>query len=158
MSLHSTFKRDLPSKEEIDVEWIPAVGGLVLYQGNVLLVLRANPPGKGEWAVPGGRVLPGETLEQAVEREVREETGIVVKATESILAFRIVDHDANGVVRSRYCVTDFVAEYISGEITARDDALDVMWASPDDVVRLAKQNLNEMTEVLLSVVSEFCDL
>ncbi len=139
-------------------EWSPAVGALVLHCGKVLLVLRANSPYKGEWAVPGGRVLPGETLQQAVEREVQEETGIVVRASDPILAFRIVDYDASGAICSRYCVTDFMAQYISGEITPGDDALDAMWASPADVARLAKHHLNAITQTLLSSVPEFNDV
>lgn len=159
VELRNAFSSDAvyggSSKQE---EWIAAVGALVLHCGKVLLVLRANSPYKGEWAVPGGRVLSGETLQQAVEREVQEETGIVVRACESILSFRVVDYAANGAVRSRFCVTDFVAQYINGEITPGDDALDAMWASPADAAQLAGHHLNPVTQTLLCTLPEFNDV
>ncbi len=57
---------------------VVAVGGVAVVDGAVLLVRRANPPQAGRWTVPGGRVEPGEALSAAVERELREETGLRV--------------------------------------------------------------------------------
>ncbi|MDA3039969.1 MAG: NUDIX domain-containing protein [Actinomycetota bacterium] len=56
-----------------------AVGAVVIVDGHLLLVERGRPPAVGEWSVPGGRVEPGETLAEAVEREVLEETGLRVR-------------------------------------------------------------------------------
>jgi 8-oxo-dGTP diphosphatase len=55
----------------------PAVGAVVFKGDAVLLVQRANPPSRGMWAIPGGRVRLGETLQAAAEREILEETGVV---------------------------------------------------------------------------------
>jgi 8-oxo-dGTP pyrophosphatase MutT (NUDIX family) len=57
-----------------------AVGAVVIYEKKVLLVLRGKPPAEGLWAIPGGSVDLGETLQMAAEREVLEETGLHVKA------------------------------------------------------------------------------
>lgn len=55
-----------------------AVGGIVVVDGHLLLVERGRPPAEGQWSIPGGRVEAGETLGRAVEREIAEETGLVV--------------------------------------------------------------------------------
>ena len=55
------------------------MGGVALIADHLLMVRRANPPEAGKWSIPGGRVEPGETLREAVEREVREETGLRVE-------------------------------------------------------------------------------
>jgi 8-oxo-dGTP diphosphatase len=55
------------------------VGGMVLQNGKVLLLLRKRPPEVGTWSLPGGRVEFGERLEDAVVRELREELGIMVE-------------------------------------------------------------------------------
>ncbi len=57
-----------------------AVGALVFRENRVLLVKRNQPPGKGFWAIPGGRLKLGETLKEAAEREVMEETGVIIRA------------------------------------------------------------------------------
>jgi 8-oxo-dGTP diphosphatase len=59
-----------------------AVGAVIVEDGALLLVRRARPPAVGQWSVPGGRVERGERLEDAVSREVREETGLVVTVGE----------------------------------------------------------------------------
>src|SRR5437763_11981549 len=63
--------------------------------GRILLVLRANDPGRGLWSLPGGRVEPGETPEQAVVREVREETGLEVSVGPALLRIAIGDYQGD---------------------------------------------------------------
>jgi ADP-ribose pyrophosphatase YjhB (NUDIX family) len=58
---------------------VVAVGGVAVVEGALLMVQRANPPGAGRWTVPGGRVEAGESVTAAVERELREETGLDVR-------------------------------------------------------------------------------
>ena len=57
-----------------------AVGAIVIRDDEVLLVKRNKPPGRGLWSIPGGSIELGETLQEAAEREIREETGVIIRA------------------------------------------------------------------------------
>jgi ADP-ribose pyrophosphatase YjhB (NUDIX family) len=91
--------------------------------GRVLLIQRGNEPGRGLWSLPGGRVEPGESDEQAVAREVAEETGLTVTVGEL----------AGRVRRGRYDIGDYFATIVSGELAAATDALDACWADPREM-------------------------
>ncbi|WP_214364353.1 NUDIX hydrolase [Pseudonocardia sp. H11422] len=106
---------------------IPCVGGIVVDAGGrLLLVQRANDPGRGLWSVPGGRVEPGETDEQALVRELAEETGLVV-APGPLLG---------RVVRGPYVIADYRCEPVGGELRAGDDAADARWVDASALARL----------------------
>ena len=111
---------------------VPAVGAVVVHGGAVLLVRRARAPSRGVWAVPGGRIELGETLAEAAEREVREETGVRVRAGEPIWSFDSVVRDAGGRVAFHYVIVDLLADYVAGEPRAGDDALEARWVRPED--------------------------
>jgi ADP-ribose pyrophosphatase len=110
-----------------------AVGVLVVRGSEVLLVLRANAPAKGSWAVPGGSIALGESLQEAAEREVREETGVEVRGAEVVHAFDVIERDAAGAVLHHYVVVDVRAEWVAGEPRAGDDALDARWQPIGDL-------------------------
>ena len=122
------------------------VGAVVFHEDGVLLVQRRNPPCADEWAIPGGKVRLGETLQQAAEREILEETGIQIKAGEPVFAFDLIETDASGEVRWHYAIIDLQADYISGEIRAGDDAIAAAWLKPED---LATVTVNSTTQKLL---------
>jgi 8-oxo-dGTP diphosphatase len=124
----------------------PAVGAVVVRGDRVLLVQRRDPPNADQWAIPGGSVRLGETLQAAAEREVLEETGVTVRAGRPVFAFDVVERDAAGAVRYHYVVVDVLAEHVSGEPRARDDALDAAWLSAQDLRRLP---VNTATRELL---------
>jgi len=126
-----------------------AVGGVVIRGRRVLLVRRAKAPSKGQWAIPGGRVELGETLQEAVEREVFEETGVRVQAGEICHVFDVVRRDDAGRVRFHYVIVDLVAEYVSGEPRAADDASEAGWLSPDELRDLT---VNRNTRELLKKI------
>lgn len=108
-----------------------AVGAIVLdAEGRVLLVRRARPPGAGLWTVPGGKLEPGETLAQAVAREVREETGLVVEV--GALAC-VVERIGDGY---HYVILDYCARAIGGALAAGDDAAAARFVGPDELARL----------------------
>lgn len=130
------------------------MGAVVFHQGAVLLVQRANPPCSQEWAIPGGKVRLGETLQHAAEREILEETGIRIKAGEPIYAFDLIETDAQGDVQWHYAIIDLQGEYLEGEIKAGDDATAAAWFRPED---LAEVTLNTTTRKLLKTRFGFCD-
>jgi ADP-ribose pyrophosphatase len=113
-----------------------AVGAIVFNEDKVLLVLRGKPPSKNLWSIPGGRVKLGETLQQAVEREIGEETGLTIIAREPIYTFDVVERDEKGRIRFHYVIVDLAADYLSGEPRPGDDAIDVRWVSPKDAKTL----------------------
>jgi len=99
---------------------IPCVGGIVHDERHrLLLIRRANDPGRGLWSLPGGRVETGETDQQAVVREMHEETGLLVESGPLI----------GRVVRGNYAIADYRCTVVGGELRAGDDALDARWCS-----------------------------
>jgi ADP-ribose pyrophosphatase YjhB (NUDIX family) len=104
---------------------VPCVGAIVHdAAGRLLLIRRGREPHRGRWSLPGGRVEAGESPEQAVEREVREETGLSVLAGAPVGRVRI---QGDGVV---YDVVDLACALVApGEVpVAGDDAADVQFA------------------------------
>lgn len=122
------------------------VGAVVIHEGRILLVKRASPPGKGFWAIPGGLVELGETVREAAERELLEETGISVRARDAFYLFDFIDRDADGTIRYHYVIVDFLADYLGGEPRAADDVSDARWLSPAEAAAL---NLSPTTRKLL---------
>ncbi|MCR6727387.1 NUDIX hydrolase [Agrobacterium fabrum] len=100
-------------------------------QKRILLVQRANPPDKGCWTLPGGRVDPGETLELAAISEIFEETGLVVRIVRELGKLHVPD-GKGGI----YEIHDFLAEKISGEASAGDDAAAIGWFRNDELSKL----------------------
>jgi 8-oxo-dGTP diphosphatase len=106
-----------------------AAGAVVLHEDKVLLVLRGQPPAEGVWAIPGGSVELGETLQAAAEREVLEETGLHVRAGEIIYTFEAIQRDEAGRVKFHYVIIDLLAEPLdpAQPCCAADDVRDAGW-------------------------------
>lgn len=115
---------------------VVAVGAVVFREGAVLLVKRGKPPNQGQWAIPGGSVHLGETLQAAAEREILEETGLTVRAGEPVLTFESIQPDDQGRVAYHYVIIDLEAVYVAGEPEAADDAADARWVTADDMQNL----------------------
>jgi ADP-ribose pyrophosphatase len=113
-----------------------AAGAVVFKENAVLLVQRGHPPAEGTWAIPGGSVLVGETLQQAAEREILEETGVVIRAAEPVYAFDVIERDEGGRVRFHYVIVDLAAEYVEGTPCGASDAADARWVSAAELPRL----------------------
>jgi len=97
------------------------VGAVLIHEGRVLLIRRGKEPLRGRWVVPGGTVELGETLEQALVREVLEETGLVVRPREVVAVFDRIHRDAHRVAY-HYVIVDYLCDYVSGEARAASDA------------------------------------
>jgi mutator protein MutT len=110
------------------------VGGVVVRDGRVLLARRGKQPLYGRWVVPGGTVELGETLEEALVREMREETGLEVEPIELLTVFDRIQRDGERVLY-HYVIADYLCSWRSGEARAASDALEVVWAAPADLAR-----------------------
>ncbi|HEY2489892.1 MAG TPA: NUDIX domain-containing protein [Streptosporangiaceae bacterium] len=112
---------------------VPCVGAIITdAAGRLLLIKRGHEPGKGLWSIPGGRVEPGETDEQAVIREVREETGLVVQPGRLIGAVR-----RPAPAGAMLDIRDYAATVTGGTLAAGDDADDARWAGPAELPGLS---------------------
>lgn len=121
---------------------VVAVAGIVLDErGRVLLVQRGKPPGEGLWSVPGGKLEATETLAQAVTREVREETGLLVEVGPLACVIERIGDDHH------YVILDYLAHVIGGTLAAASDARDARWVSSDGLAALP------LTEGLLDVLA-----
>lgn len=129
-----------------------AVGAIVFKDNRVLLVRRGKPPAEDQWAIPGGRVEIGESLQESAEREILEETGIVIRALVPVYTFDVIDRDTSGRIRFHYVIVDLTAEYIRGEPRAGDDAAAARWVSSDE---LATLKVSSKTRQLLKTHFDF---
>ena len=124
------------SRREYPQRSIVGVGAIVIKDGRVLLVQRAAPPSQGLWAIPGGSLEAGETLQQGAEREIREETGITIRAGEPVYAFDFLQYDDEKRLQYHFVIVDVEGEYLEGEVKAADDALAARWISPAELAGL----------------------
>jgi ADP-ribose pyrophosphatase YjhB (NUDIX family) len=111
---------------------VVGVGAVVVKGGKALIVKRAHEPRKGEWSLPGGRVELGETLVDAVRREIKEETGLDVDVGPIVEVFDRV-HRAGDRVRYHFVIVDYLCTWVAGELRAADDAEDAAWVSAEEV-------------------------
>lgn len=126
---------------------VPGVGVAILQDDRLLLVQRRHDPGRGLWAVPGGRVELGETLRDAARREVKEETGLVVSLGPVIWVGESIGPGRPPAWH--FTLVDFLGSVESGVLRAGDDAAQVAWVGLEEVERLAAPaSMLEVVEVL----------
>ena len=124
---------------------IPCVGAVVFdAQGRLLMIQRGHDPGAGLWSIPGGRIEPGETDEQALVRELLEETNLQVMVGK--LVGRVQREGPGGTVID---IRDYAATVAAGTLRAGDDAADARWVTTAELARL------EVTEGLIEALTEW---
>ncbi len=145
---------------------VVGVGAFVEHEGRVLLIRRGKAPGEGLWAIPGGRQRHGESVAQAAEREVFEETSVQIRAHEMVYCFETmfdragVDIEGARVLHGpgsqhleqtagqaepaiaaayHYLIIDLRGEYLGGTPRPGDDARDARWFTPDELREIRAQ-------------------
>ncbi len=126
------------------------VGAVIFRDKKVALVRRGGPPSEGKWSIPGGLLELGESLEDALRREVREETGIEVEVIERCAVLERILRDSWGRVEYHYVLIDFVCSYLSGELEAASDTRAAAWVSVEDLDDYS------MTGGTVDVIREAC--
>ena len=121
---------------------IVGVGAVVICDGKILLEKRKGEPGRGKWSVPGGLVELGESVECAVVREVKEETGLEVESPELIDVIDNIVRDDNGKIKYHFIILDYFVKLKGGELNAADDAEELRW------VPLAEAKNYDITKTL----------
>ncbi|MBP6964686.1 MAG: NUDIX hydrolase [Armatimonadetes bacterium] len=124
---------------------VPAVAAVIAQDGRLLLIRRGAEPSRGKWSLPGGSVEWGETLTDAVRREVREETGLEIEVGKVAGVFDIITDDEE----YHYVIVDYFARPVGGELRPGDDASDARWASAEELDSLdltdrLRERLDEM--------------
>jgi len=124
-----------------------AVSAAIVRDGKVLVVRRARRPALAVYTVPGGVVETGETLADAVMREVREETGLAIEPVALAGHREVIMRDAQGAVERHFVILCFAARWLSGEPVLNDELDDARWLEPAALAGL------ETTEGLAEIVT-----
>jgi mutator protein MutT len=133
--------RDYPDRP------IVGVAAVVIEDDRVVLVRRGRAPAYGEWSLPGGAVEPGESLEEAVVREVAEEIGFKVEVVELVAVLDRIFWDQEGRVQYHYVLIDFLCRKTGGTLQASSDAIS---CSQVPFSALAQYNLTKETRGVIS--------
>jgi mutator protein MutT len=112
---------------------IVGVGAVIVADGRVVLIRRKYEPLAGTWSLPGGSVELGETLETAVAREMREETGLDVEVGPVIEVFDRIMHDDSERVQFHFVLVDYLCWPIAGVLTAGSDVDRTALVDPADL-------------------------
>jgi 8-oxo-dGTP diphosphatase len=122
------------------------VGALIFDAGRVLLVERGKPPLVGLWSLPGGLVEIGERLEDAVIREVFEETGLRVTAESIATVFERIIPDGEAHCEYHYVLVDFYCRVLNGDLRPGDDSRRAEWF---DLAALSKLAMTDGTREVI---------
>jgi len=112
---------------------IVGIGIVIVRDCHIALIKRANEPSRGKWTIPGGLVELGESVEEAVIREAKEETCLEIEKPQLIDVVGNVDLDSNGKVKYHYVIIDYLVHVKSGNILAASDAEDLRLVPFDEV-------------------------
>jgi len=141
LAITSTDSRTYPTRPYL------AVSAAIFRAGRVLIVRRGTPPMQGIYTLPGGGVELGETLEHAVIREVREETGLAIEPIWLAGYREVIARDAEGKIERHFVILPFAARYLAGEISLNAELAEAKWLLPAELSGL------RTTEGLVEIVT-----
>jgi ADP-ribose pyrophosphatase YjhB (NUDIX family) len=124
------------------------VGALIFERGSILMVERGKQPLLGWWSLPGGLVETGERLEDAIRREVLEETSLEIEPLGVLEIFQRIMRDASGAAEYHYVLIDYVCRILGGVPRANSDVARVEWVKRRDLPAL------QITEGTLEVIEK----
>ena len=113
------IKREYPDRP------ISAVAGVVIQNDFVLLVKKSNT--ENVWSFPGGAIEIGETLHEALIREILEETSIKIEVTDQIENVNVIKKDENDEIKIHYVLSFYMCKYVSGQPQFGDDVVAAEW-------------------------------
>jgi 8-oxo-dGTP diphosphatase len=137
----STQSRTYPTRPYL------AVSAAIFRDGRVLIVRRAQPPAQGLYTLPGGGVELGETLADAVIREIREETGLEIEPLALAGYRQVIARDDAGRIERHFVILPFAARWIAGEVSLNEELAEARWLKPSELSGL------ETTEGLADIVA-----
>jgi 8-oxo-dGTP diphosphatase len=125
---------------------IPGVGAIIVGTQGLLLVRRDKDPGKGLWSIPGGVVEVGETQQEAILREVEEETGIRVEIIEMIGTYDLIIKDSQNRVKFHFVLIHYLTRALSYDIQPEFSDSELKWFTLDELPK------NEIHPQLLDLI------
>jgi 8-oxo-dGTP diphosphatase len=136
------MKREYPERP------IVAVGGIIFHEETVLLVKRNKEPAMGQWSLPGGAVELGESLEEALKREIDEEVSINIGVGGLVRLLERIVHDQKRRVRFHYVIADYWGWKLSGQPRAATDISDARFVTLKEARKLGIHREVEATIVM----------
>jgi 8-oxo-dGTP diphosphatase len=113
-----------------------AVSAAIVRDGRVLVVRRARAPANGLFSLPGGVVEIGETLNEAIIREVREETSLAIEPI-GLAGFReAITRDTDDRIERHFVILPFAARWLAGEVTLNEELSEARWLDPAELTGL----------------------
>jgi ADP-ribose pyrophosphatase YjhB (NUDIX family) len=134
-----------------------AVSAAIIRDGKVLIVRRARPPAYGIFTLPGGDVEAGESLHEAIMREVMEETALTI-APLGLAGYReAIVRDADGKVERHFVILPFAARFIAGEVALNEELAEARWLVPSELAGLkTTEGLADIVRAAYAIAGVTC--
>jgi|ERR1700677_638164 8-oxo-dGTP diphosphatase len=151
LTSNSTEARIYPTRPYL------AVSAAIFRDGRVLIVRRAEPPARGLYTLPGGVVELGETLVEAVTREIHEETGLEIEP-HGLAGYRqLIARDGSGRIERHFVILPFAARWLAGEIALNDELAEGRWLEPEALSGLkTTEGLTDIVAAAAEVIAALC--
>ena len=139
--------RSYPSRPHL------AVSAAIIRDGKVLIVRRARAPALGVFTLPGGGVEAGETLHEAIIREVREETALTIDPL-GLAGYReVIGRDRDDRIERHFVILPFAARWLAGEVLLNEELAEARWLLPAELAGLkTTEGLAEIIAAALALV------